>query len=270
MLVDTHCHLNFPDYENDLDQVIKNAVENDVTKIICASSNIQDSKRAIELAQKYPGIVYALVGIHPQQTDPNNQNTVKVQVQELEGLVLSGSEWIAGIGECGLDYSPAPPPEKNRTKGEQSFVFEQQIKLALKYNLPISIHSRKATDETIKILSKYFPSNPSFPSCPSGVWHCYAGGKSKVQKITGLGLYFGVDGNLTYDEGLQNVIKAIPLEKIVLETDAPFLAPVPYRGLRNEPKNVKMIGDFLAKLKNVSSADLAQITTQNAKKIFKI
>jgi TatD DNase family protein len=266
MFIDTHCHLNFPDYQNDLDQVVKNSVDSGVEKIICASSNLEDSKRAVGLAQKYPGIIYALVGIHPQQTDPENSDSLDSQLNQLDKLVKSPG--IVGIGECGLDYSSAPPGEKNRTKEEQYSLFEGQIKLAQKYNLPISIHSRKAYDETLDFLASRIP----FPvsSYLQGVWHCYSGGKSKIQKVIELGLYFGIDGNITYDDGLQNVVKEIPLEKIVLETDSPFLSPLPSRSLRNEPKNVKITAEFLAKIKSIPFDKVVEITTQNAVQIFKL
>lgn len=267
MFIDTHAHLNFPDFDNDLDQVIKDSIGNGVEKIICASSNLKDSQKAIELAQKYPGIIYALVGIHPQKTDPENQNSVKVQVQELEGLVLSEVEWIAGIGECGLDFSPAPPGEEDRNKEDQYYLFEEQVKLALKYNLPICVHSRKSSDETVTFLTKnYLSSGKKL----RGVLHCYAAGKKNISKLLEIGFFFGLDGNLTYDEGLQNVVKEIPLEKIILETDSPFLSPSPFRGLRNEPKNVRLIAETIAKVKGIPFSKVEEQTTKNSIQIFKL
>lgn len=262
MLIDTHAHLNFSDFDKDLDSVIKDSIKAGVEKIICVSSNVEDSKKAIEIAKKYPNVVSAAIGIHPQQTDPENLNSIEVQVQELEKLAKNPE--VVAIGECGLDFSDAPPDEKDRSKEEQIFLFEEQIKLAQKLKLPLSVHCRKATKETIQVLSKYYLSSKD----SSGVWHCYSAGKSEIQKIIDLGFYFGIDGNITYDLGLQNVIKHIPLEKIVLETDCPFLSPIPYRGLRNTPANVKISAEFIAHLLGYSFSDLANVTTKNAEKLF--
>lgn len=258
MLIDTHAHLNFPDYKNDLDEIIKRAVEAEVKKIICASSNVADSKKAIEIAKKYPEAIYPAVGIHPQQTDPQNPDSAKKQIEKLTALAGQGK--VIAIGECGLDYSPAPPGEKDRTKKEQLFLFQEQINLAQKLGLPIIIHCRKAFVNVVEILVQY--------KNLKGVFHCYSAGKKEIAKINQLGFYFGIDGNLTYDEGLQNISKLIPLEKILLETDAPFLSPEPWRGQKNEPKNVKIITECLAKIKNVSFEKVAKITTQNAQKLF--
>jgi TatD DNase family protein len=262
MLIDTHAHLNFPDFEKDLDQVIQNAIKKGVEKIICVSSSIRDSKIAIEIAKKYPQTVYATVGIHPHITDPDNQEPIKIQIRELEELAKN--PMVVGIGECGLDYTPAPPSEKNRMPEEQVLLFESQISLAKKLNLPLSIHCRKATKETLEILNKHFKPAKNHP----GVWHCYSAGKKEIPRVLELGFYLGIDGNITYDSGLQNVVKNIPLKRIVLETDCPFLGPIPYRGLRNTPENVKISAEFMAHLLGCSFINLSNITTENAKKIF--
>ena len=262
MLIDTHAHLNFSDYDNDLDQVINDSVKAGVGKIICVSSNLEDSRKALVIAKKYPEFVSAAIGIHPQQTDPENRQSIEKQIKELTNLAKNPE--VVAIGECGLDFSPAPPPEKDRSKEEQIFLFELQIKLAKKLNLPLSVHSRKATKETIQVLSKYYSS----PKGSSGVWHCYSAGIKEIPKIIELGFYFGIDGNITYDPGLQNVIKNIPPEKIVLETDCPFLTPIPHRGLRNTPANVKISAEFIAQLLGYSFTQLTDITTSNAKRIF--
>lgn len=260
MLIDTHAHLNFPDFEKDLDEVVKRSIKAGVEKIICVSSNITDSKKAIEIARKYPKVIFASVGIHPQQTDPENRSTLINQIKQLGKLVIENI--VVAIGECGLDFSPAPPPELDRPKDAQLYLFKEQIKLAQKLKLPVLIHSREAFTETIESLTKF--------KGLKGVFHCYSGGKKGIEKINQLGFLFGVDGNLTYDEGLQNVFKIIPLEKIVLETDSPFLAPIPFRGQRNEPAQIKIIAEFLAKIKEVSFEKVAQATTANAQKLFAI
>lgn len=258
MLIDTHAHLNFRDYEKDLNLVIRMSLSAEVEKIICASSNLTDSKRAIEIAKKYPKTVFAAVGIHPQQTDPENRTSLINQINELKKLASDNK--VIAIGECGLDFSPAPPPEKDRTREDQIYLFKEQIKLAQKLNLPILVHSRKSFTETVEVLN-------SFKNL-HGVFHCYSGGKKGIEKVNQLGLFFGVDGNLTYDEGLQNVFQLIPLESIILETDCPFLTPMPFRGQRNEPKQINIIAESLAKIKGINLNEVATITTQNAKNIF--
>lgn len=262
MLIDTHTHLNFSDFEKDLDKVVKRSIKAGVEKIICVSSNVGDSKKAIEIAKKYSNTVFAAVGIHPHQTDPQNKATLINQIKELENLTKQKE--VVAIGECGLDFSPAPPGEKDRTLKEQVYLFKEQIKLAQKLSLPILIHSREASRETVEILERLASRGKRLV----GVFHCYAGGKKGIEKINQLGFFFGVDGNLTYDEGLQNVFKLIPLEKIILETDAPFLAPVPFRGQRNEPARVKIIAEFLAKLKGVAFEKVCRTTTKNVRKLF--
>ena len=267
MLIDTHAHLNFPDFTKaslgkpDLDEVIKQSVENGVEKIICVSSSLKDSVKTIEIAQKYKGVVFAAVGIHPNQTDFQEKIPILKQLELLKKLIKEKE--VVAIGECGLDFSGVSGLEKNRNQKEQIFLFEKQLELALDFDLPVLLHSRKALPQVLEILK-------SLKKKVSGVFHCYSGGKKDVAKIEELGLFFGLDGNLTYDIGLQNVVKNISLEKILLETDCPFLSPKPFRGLRNEPKNVKVIAKFLAQIKEKTFEEVAQISTQNAKNLLKI
>jgi len=260
MLIDTHAHLNFPDYEKEEEKIISRALQSGVKKIICVSSNIGDSQKAITIAKRYPGIVFAAIGIHPQQTDPENHDSPKKQLEKLEALVCQKE--VVAIGECGLDFSPAPPGEKERPKDTQQALFEGQIKIAQKLNLPILVHSREAFSQTIETLEKF--------KNIKGIFHCYSGGKKGIKKVQDLGFLFGVAGNLTYDEGLKNVFRQIPLEKIVLETDCPFLAPIPFRGQRNEPGYLKYTAKILAEIKNISLKKLAEITTKTAQNLFKI
>ncbi len=260
MLIDTHAHLNSPVFQEDLDEVIKKAQDVGVEKIICASSSVGNSEKAIEIAKKYPGIILAGCGIHPQQTDPENPDSIETQIKKLENL-LDNKEVVA-IGECGLDYSPAPPGEKDRLKEDQLLLFKKQIELAQKFNLPLIIHAREAVDETIEVLAGY--------KNIRGVFHCYYGGKKRIQKVLDLGFFFGFDGNLTYDPGLQNVAALIDIGKIILETDSPDLAPEPNRGSRNVPANVKMVAQCLAKLKNISLEEISKVTSDNANKLFNL
>jgi len=269
MLIDTHAHLNFPDYQKDIDKVVKQSIEAGVTKIICVSSSLADSQKAIEIAKQHPGTVCAAIGIHPHQTDPDNTDSIATQLDQLAKLVQSEVEGLAqakevvAVGECGLDFSPAPPPEKDRNIEIQKELFVGQIKLAQKYHLPLVVHSRKSFNEVVSILRDLSSINQL-----RGVLHCYTGGKSGIAKINELCFFFGLDGNLTYDQGLQNIAKLLPLEKIILETDTPWLAPIPFRGQRNEPKNVKIISECLAKIKNIGPDEIARITSKNAQSLF--
>lgn len=272
MLIDTHAHLNFPAFAEatagkpDLDEVIKRSVKNGVTKIICVSSNLKDSQKAIELSEKYPQIIYPAIGIHPHQTDPKNKDSVDKQIKQLKKL--AENERVIAIGECGLDFSQADSEsENNRSAKDQEFLFRQQIEMALTLDLPVLVHSRQAFPQVMALLKEYFQNSNGRLK---GVFHCYSAGKKEIKQVESIGFFFGLDGNLTYDLGLQNVVKEIPLEKIVLETDCPFLTPEPYRGLRNEPGNVKINAEFLAKLKGVSFKKVARQTTQNAQNLINL
>jgi TatD DNase family protein len=260
MLIDTHAHLNFPEYEKEEEKIISRAIKAGVKKIICVSSNIGDSQKAITIARKYLGVVFAAVGIHPQQTAPENQDSPEKQLEKLE--TLASQKEVVAIGECGLDFSLAPPGEKERPRDVQQTLFKGQIKIAQKLNLPILVHSRESFLQTIEILEKF--------KNLRGIFHCYSGGKKGIKKVQDLGFLFGVAGNLTYDEGLKNVFRQIPLEKIVLETDCPFLAPLPFRGQRNEPSYLKYTAKTLAEIKNISYEKVAKITTKTAQSLFKI
>lgn len=269
MLIDTHAHLNFPDFQKDLDQVVKRSLKEGVAKIICVSSNLEDSQKAISLAQKYPQTIFASIGIHPHQTDPKNRLTLEKQILLLEKL--ADQKNVVAIGECGLDFSSAPPFEKDRSKKEQIFLFQKQIKIAQNHHLPLIVHSRKAFPDTVRVIESFTHNSPlKNHNRLSGVFHCYAAGKKGIDVVNRLNFYFGVDGNLTYDEGLQIVFSQITLEKILLETDAPFLSPTPWRGQRNEPSHIKIIAQSLASFHRQPYEIIAQKTTANAQKLFSL
>lgn len=261
-MIDTHAHLNLADYQKDLGAVINRAQKRGVNKIICISTNLSEAQKTITLAKKYPGLIFPALGIHPHQTDPENQLSLKEQIDQLASLIEKEKEKIVAIGECGLDYSLPPPPEKPRSPSEQLFLFEQQLALAQQFNLPVIIHARQSFKETIAVLEKY----PSL----KGVFHCYSGGKKGIPSVEKLGFLFGFDGNLTYDFGLQKVVAQIPLEKIILETDSPFLSPEPYRGKRNEPAFLIYTAQKLATLKKTSLEKIDQITTENTLSLFRL
>ncbi|MFH0863584.1 MAG: TatD family hydrolase [Candidatus Gottesmanbacteria bacterium] len=246
MLIDTHCHLNFPDFEKDLDQVIKNSLNASVEKIINVGADLNSSQKAIEIAQKYESC-FAAVGIHPHHAD----KIEKGWEEKLKDLAKQPK--VVAIGEIGLDYYEY---ESNGIVDPeiQKEIFSKQMGIAQKLKLPVIFHSRESANEMFSLIKP--------PT--TGVFHCYAAGKRGIEKVINLGLFFGLDGNLTYDQGLQIVAQKIPLERIILETDSPLLTPIPFRGQRNEPKNVTLICECLAKIKGVSQEEVAQITSQNA------
>jgi TatD DNase family protein len=238
-MIDTHAHLE-----------ILCDVDRGIDKIVLAASSIQDSEKNLILGEKYPEVLLVSVGIHPMESQDSPV--------ELEKLVDKNYKKIIAIGECGLDFS------SNFDEKKQIIIFKKQIELAQKYKLPLIIHARKAVDEVIKILKEY--------DDLSGVFHCYAGGNKRIKKIIDLQsrFYFGIDGNLTYEEGLVDVVKNIPKDRLILETDSPYLTPIPFRGEINSPKNVVYIYKKVAEIWKKSFEETEKIIDGNAKKLFKI
>jgi TatD DNase family protein len=260
-MIDTHCHLNFPDFDKDLNKVIKRAEEKDVTKIINTGTNIESSKKAVELSRRFENL-YAIIGIHPHEA-------VGFDVSWINELELLGkNEKVIGIGEIGLDYF-YEPVDKQR----QKVLFIKQIELSIKLKLPLQIHSRLAAIDIIEILKSFRNELLEIP----GVFHCMSGDLDYLKNVLNLGFYVGFDGNITYkglapkeNTLLTELVSYTPIDRIVCETDAPYLTPVPYRGGKNEPGYVIIVGEFIAKIKNAPFEEINRITTLNANKIFKI
>jgi len=237
-MIDTHAHL-----EGRLCDIDKG-----IDKIILAAATIETSKNNLILGKKYPDKLLVSVGIHPQEA--NNSPA------ELKKIVEKNYKKIVAIGECGLEFMGDYDREK------QEFVFKKQIELAQKYKLPLIIHARKAVDEVIEILKEY--------KNLSGVFHCYAGGNKRIKKVIDLGenWYFGIDGNLTYEVGLVDVVKNIPKNRLLLETDCPYLTPVPFRGEENKPEYVKYIYEKVAEIWGVNFTETEKIIDGNARRLF--
>ncbi len=251
MLVDTHCHLNFKAFEDDVGRVIKRARGAGVRRIIIPGAAVDTSLRAVELAKKFEG-VYATVGIHPHHVEKVGKNI------EEEILKLSNkSGKVVGVGETGLDYFKAG------SRGRQKDLFRSHLELARRRGLPVVIHNREAGGDVLRIIN-------NFKGKIRGVFHCFSGDEVLFEKVIKRGFYVGIDGNVTYNRSLQGLVKKIPLKSLLLETDSPFLTPIPCRGLRNEPKNVRIVAEFVAKIKEVSLGKIAKETTRNAKRLFKI
>lgn len=245
-MIDTHAHL---DTLCDVDK--------EIDKIILAGARIDDSKNNLILGKKHPDKLLITVGIHPQEINDSPA--------ELERMVNENYKDIVAIGECGLDFSEIDKSADAKAMADkQEKVFRAQIELAQKYKLPLIIHARKAVDEVIEILKEY--------KDLSGVFHCYAGGNKRIKKVIELGpnWYFGIDGNVTYEEGLVDVVKNIPQDRLVLETDSPYLTPVPFRNETNSPKNVIYIYKKVAEIWNKSFEETEKIIDENAKRLFRI
>jgi len=257
MLIDTHAHLHFVDFDKDRKKVIEDARLEGIEKIILPGSDLESSQKALQIAQPDENL-FATVGVHPQYA----AEFEPILEKELRKLIKKNQP--VAIGETGLDFHRLEMENLKKVKAKQADLFRFQIELSLEFNLPLIIHSRKAFAETLQVLKEYQSKNIK------GVFHCYTGGKKQIESVLALGFYFGLDGNLTYDEGLRNVASKIPLDKILLETDSPLLTPIPFRGLRNEPKNVKLVAESLAESKGLSFDQVAQTTTANAQNLFNL
>ncbi|MFA5155816.1 MAG: TatD family hydrolase [Candidatus Omnitrophota bacterium] len=253
MLIDTHCHLDFPEFDSDRDEVLKRANLSGIGYVINVGSSIEGSRKSLELANKY-GCVYAVAGIHPHEAD----NPGKEAIAEIRKIALSSNKVVA-IGEIGLDYY------RNFSKAEnQQPLFVSLIELAKELNLPLVLHSRQAEADTLSILKKYLPLK--------AVVHCFSGGEEFLKDCLGLGFFVSFTCNITYKkaENLRAVAKLAALERIMLETDCPYLSPEGMRGKRNEPSSVKLLAEEMARIKGISPEQVAEATTANAVHFFKL
>lgn len=251
MLTDTHCHLDDQKFDADLDSVINNASE--VSFIINPGCDIPSSKKAIDISKKYPK-VYSAVGIHPNDLESYD---VEIDIPELKQLAKEDK--VVAIGEIGLDYYYDTIPKEIQKKA-----FRDQIELAGELNLPYIIHDREAHGDTLEIVKEY-------PGVKA-VFHAFSGSPEMAKEIIKLGHMISIGGTLTFKNNKKTpeVIKQIPLEKIMLETDAPYLTPVPYRGKRNEPAYTKYVAEKIAELKNITVDEVLEQTEKNAREFFNI
>jgi len=251
-LIDTHAHLYLDSFKNDIGQVMARALDEGVEKIYLPAIDRSATTNQHNLELKFPGTCIAMAGLHPCSVNENYQEELMWVEEQL------GSRTYAAVGEIGLDF------HWDKTFVSQQYdAFEQQVEWALKYDLPIVIHSRDATDECIAAVSKFSARGVK------GIFHCFGGSLEQARAITGMGMYLGIGGVLTYkNSGLAEVLETIGLEHLVLETDAPYLTPVPFRGKRNESSYLKYVAEKLALVKQVGVEEVAAITTANAEKIF--
>jgi len=254
MIIDTHCHLDDIRYENDLDEVLDRAKKEGVERFIIPGADPKSLKRAVKLSEKYSEIYFA-VGVHPY--DATNYD------REYLVEFISHKKCVA-VGECGLDYYrlPKEPNEIEAEKKLQKEVFIDQIELANEYDLPLIVHIRDSSVDCLKILQEYSGEK-------GGVLHCYNADESLLKLSDRF--YYGIGGVLTFKNArkLINVYPKIPLDRLLIETDAPYLTPHPYRGKRNEPSYTKLIALKMAELSKLQEAIIEEITTQNAITLFK-
>jgi len=285
MLIDTHAHLNFLAFDNDRDEVIKKCLEKNVW-MINVGTNFEMSKKAIEIAEKYQQDVYATIGLHPINLDTG---LLKIKNEELEGGYLEkefdfekyknlalrslgeGGKVVA-IGEIGLDYywKPKTTKKKELFKEKQNELFLKELELAKELNFPVIFHCRMAHDDLMKILHSTFN---ILNSKIKGVMHGFVGTTEQLKEYLKMGFYIGFNGiifkkieGINFEENIKNT----PLDKILIETDCPYLTPPNFSEERNNPLAVKYIVEKIAKIKNESFEKIIEVTTENAKKLFKL
>ena len=251
-LIDTHCHLDFPEYDSDREEVIERGREKGVYCAINIGSSIEGSYKSVELSRKYD-YFYSAVGIHPHEADKTKKDDIGI----IRGLAKEDK--VVAIGEIGLDYF------KHFSKPENQLpLFLSQIDLAKELNLPLVVHTREAQADTLRILSEAIPVKV--------LVHCFSGESDFLSKCLDLGFYISFTCNITYKkaESLREMVKHTPLDRLMLETDAPYLSPEGSRGKRNEPMQVRYLAEFVASLKGVSLEEIAAKTTDNAVSFFNL
>jgi TatD DNase family protein len=284
MLIETHAHLDYPDFANDFDEVLRRANEAGVTRIITIGTSVESSRRAIELAEKYPNI-FAVIGVHPTCAEETGED-VASPLRE-----LAKNPRVVAIGETGLDYHRLPSAEVAKEKQVQVFsqalqsetseeleaqihdgaykskqasLFEQQLDLAVELGLNVVIHQRDAWNDTLEIMRPY-------SGKLRGVFHCFGGTLEQANEVVDLGHLVSFTGIVTFKNGVAvlDVAAQLPLFKFMVETDCPYLAPVPFRGKRCEPAHTRIVAETIAAARGISLQDVAEMTTQTAEEFFK-
>jgi TatD DNase family protein len=284
MLIETHAHLDYPDFAPDLDDVLRRATEAGVTRIITIGTSVASSRRAVELAERHPN-VYAVIGVHPTYASETEDDVITPLRK------LAESPRIVAIGETGLDYHHLPSMEAAKEKKVQVFsralqgeieeeieaqiqdgaykskqasLFEQQLDLAVELGLNVVIHQRDAWNDTLEIMK-------SFSGKLRGVFHCFGGSLEQANEVVDLGHLVSFTGIVTFKNGaaVRDVAAQMPLWKFMVETDCPYLAPVPFRGKRCEPAHTRIVAETIAAARGISLEDVAEMTTQPAEEFFR-
>jgi len=249
VLIDTHCHLQMKTFKDDMDRIVDDAIVTGIEAIINVGFDVKSSEKAVELSRKY-ACMFAAVGIHPHDAKMYNSNTLA----DLNDFL--NEEKVIAIGEIGLDfYRNLSPPEV------QERVFSEQLFLAKEKDIQVILHVRDAYTRVFEIIEKEKPKKV--------LLHCFSGSVDDAKRGIAMGFYISFAGNITYSQGrLTDAAREVPFTSMLIETDAPFLSPIPYRGKRNEPSFLRYTVEKLAEIKDVSVEDVAHITTNNAQKFF--
>lgn len=253
MYIDSHCHLNLEQFKDDYHAVIDRAFENNVKKIINVGASFKSSKRAVEIADEFKQGIYATVGMHPHDAKEESFN-------DSEMMRLAQSEKVVAIGETGLDFSKG-----NVDRESQIGLMDKQIKIAINLNKPVIFHCREAYDDLISHLM-------SLPQIPRGVIHCYVGDWAHAQIFLDMGLYLSFTGIITFTKNKEQleVVENAPLDKVLIETDSPWLAPELFRGKRNEPSFAIEVAKKIAEIKKISLSEVAKKTSDNTNNLFNL
>ncbi len=257
MLVDTHAHLWWPSFESDLDEVLVRAKKAGVEKLIVPGTDVASSKEAVELAKKYPGVIYAAVGVHPE--DVLNSNKVRPSLADASGWALpsrSDLEAAVAIGEIGTDESTE---ELKNCIEEQKKLFRIQCEMALEYDLPVIIHTRNSLDTALEVLDK-------LPQMPRGQFHCFSHDEAGVAQVVERGFYISFCGNINWSKRVAKLVPLVNADRLLIETDSPFMQP----GKRNEPAYVYDLALKIAEIRGLRFDEVAKITTENAKRLFEL
>jgi TatD DNase family protein len=259
VLADTHCHLSFSAFRGDFQAVLKRAAQAGIDRILVPGIDLESSEAAIRLAEQHAPI-YASVGLHP-----HHASGLDDEVREKFAL-LAASPKVVAIGEIGLDYYRNLSPKKAQLEA-----FEWQLELARQLELPVVIHCREAIGDVSKILLKWSKSLPAGLNGRSGVMHAYSYNGAHANSFIEAGFYIGIAGPVTYRkaEALRQTVSAIRMDRLLTETDAPYLTPHPFRGKRNEPAHVRLVAEEVSKIHQLSLLDVAAVTFANARALFK-
>ena len=251
MIFDTHAHYDDAQFDSDREELLSAMPDLGVTTIVNVSSTLESCEKCVELAGKYP-YVYAAVGVHPDEVGALNEETFA----EMEALL--DNDRVVAVGEIGLDYY-----WDNESHELQKKWFVRQLELARQHHLPIIIHSREAAADTMEIMKAHAQGL-------EGVIHCYSYSREQAEEYVKMGFYIGIGGVLTFKNAkkLKEVAAAIPLERIVLETDCPYLAPEPFRGKRNQSSYIRYVAEKLAEIKEMTVEEVIAVTEANAKKMY--
>ena len=251
MIIDSHCHLDYEPLVNNIDQVLLNAKKNNITNLLTIGTSLDSSKKVLEIVSKYPN-VYGAIGIHPNSTTGNLD-----KLDEIHMLKKKNKKIIA-FGETGLDYF-----YKRSDKKDQIIAFEKHVEFSISEKIPVIIHSRDADDDTISIIKKYHKKT-------NFLIHCFTGNLEFAKNLLNLNCLISFSGIITFKKSndLRDIVKYVPLEKMLIETDSPYLSPDPFRGKSNEPANVKIVAETIASIKQISFEQVATSTTANFNNFF--